>query len=269
MPSASPPQRAASTGRRAATSRGSGCPALAQTTVAVAGRSARYAIVMNLPTAISPTTTSFACARKSRRLGVLACERAEHELRHRHVGGRVDAVAGDVAEHDRQPAVGELEEVEDVAADVDLRRRLVDRRRPRGPARRAARAAAATAASSRRTASAAGRAARCRSRARPAARSSARSRACRASIGSAGSSERIVSSASSSPAVAIGSSAAVDPFSRNGSSSACAPPRRVARRDVEQQRLLRSATDRGCGRSRIVRTASCEARVGDVHGARR
>ena len=62
-----------------------------------------------------------------RRLGMLACERPEDELRHRHVGGRVDPVPGDVAEHDRQPAVGELHEVEDVAADVDLRRRLVDR----------------------------------------------------------------------------------------------------------------------------------------------
>ena len=59
------------------------------------------------------------------RLRMLARERAEHELRHRHVGGRVDAVPRDVAEHDREPAVLEREEVVDVAADVDPRRRLV------------------------------------------------------------------------------------------------------------------------------------------------
>ena len=62
-----------------------------------------------------------------RRLGMLARERPEDELRHRHVGGRVDPVPGDVAEHDGEPAVAQLEEVEDVAADVDLRGGLVDR----------------------------------------------------------------------------------------------------------------------------------------------
>ena len=44
--------------------RGSGCPADAQRT-APRGSTVTYAIVMNLPTAISPTTTSFACARNS------------------------------------------------------------------------------------------------------------------------------------------------------------------------------------------------------------
>ena len=39
----------------------------------LAGSTVRYAIVMNLPTAISPTTTSFACARKSDGSG---CSRA-------------------------------------------------------------------------------------------------------------------------------------------------------------------------------------------------
>ena len=80
---------------------------------------------MNLPAAISPTTTSFAEARKSRGLRMLARERAEDELRHRHVGRRLDPVTGHVAEHDGEPAVAELEEVVDVAADVDARRRLV------------------------------------------------------------------------------------------------------------------------------------------------
>ena len=53
------------------------------------------------------------------RLRVLAGERAEDELRHRHVGRRVDAVAGDVAEHDREAPVRQVEEVVDVAADVE------------------------------------------------------------------------------------------------------------------------------------------------------
>ena len=59
------------------------------------------------------------------RLGMLARQRAEDELRHRHVGRRIDAVAGDVTEHDRDPAVAELEEVVDVAADVEARSGLV------------------------------------------------------------------------------------------------------------------------------------------------
>ena len=44
------------------------------------------------------------------------------------------AVPGDVAEDDGEPAVVELEEVVDVAADVDARRRLVDRADARAPA---------------------------------------------------------------------------------------------------------------------------------------
>ena len=80
---------------------------------------------MNLPAAISSTTTSFAEARKSAGLGMLARERAEDELRHRHVGRGLDPVTGHVAEHDGEPVVAELEEVVDVAADVDARRRLV------------------------------------------------------------------------------------------------------------------------------------------------
>ena len=58
-------------------------------------------------------------------LRMFTCERAEHELRHRHVGGRLDAVTCDVAEHDGEASVDELKEVVDVAADVDSRRRLV------------------------------------------------------------------------------------------------------------------------------------------------
>ena len=82
-------------------------------------------MVMNFPSAISSTTTSFACARNSPG-PMLAGERPEDELRHRHVGGRLDPVPGDVPENDREPAVGELEEVVDVAADVDPSCGLVD-----------------------------------------------------------------------------------------------------------------------------------------------
>ena len=60
-----------------------------------------------------------------RRRGMLARQGAEDELRHRHVGGRLDPVAGDVSEDDRQAPVVELDEVVDVAADLDARRRLV------------------------------------------------------------------------------------------------------------------------------------------------
>ena len=136
--------------------------------VASPRRRDQVAIVMNLPGAISPATTSFAAARKSARVRVLARERAEDELRHRHVRRRLDAVAGDVAEHDGEPAVGELEEVVDVAADVDARRRTRTPRRSRGLAARRATGAGASAASCPRTPSAAGRAGRCRSPARPA-----------------------------------------------------------------------------------------------------
>ena len=52
-------------------------------------------------------------------------ERPEDELRHGHVGGRLDSVPRDVAEHHGELAVAELEEVVDVTADVDARRRLV------------------------------------------------------------------------------------------------------------------------------------------------
>ena len=61
------------------------------------------------------------------RLRIAARQRPEDELRHRHVRGSVDAVAGDIAEHDREPVVVDLEVVVDVSADADERRRLVDR----------------------------------------------------------------------------------------------------------------------------------------------
>src|SRR5207247_7668962 len=61
------------------------------------------------------------------RLVVLAGERAEDELRHRHVRRRLDPVARHVAEDDREPAVREAQVVVDVTADVHPRRRLVDR----------------------------------------------------------------------------------------------------------------------------------------------
>ena len=53
-------------------------------------------------------------------------ERAEDELRERHVGRRRDSVAARVSEHDGELPVGQGQEVVDVAADIDLRRRLVD-----------------------------------------------------------------------------------------------------------------------------------------------
>ena len=59
------------------------------------------------------------------RLRMLAGERAEDELGHRHVGRGVDAVPGDVSEHDGEPAVVEREEVVDIAADLHARRGLV------------------------------------------------------------------------------------------------------------------------------------------------
>ncbi len=57
---------------------------------------------------------------------VLAGERPEDVLRHRHVGRRVDPVAGHVPEHDRQPPVAQGEVVVDIAADLEPRRRFVD-----------------------------------------------------------------------------------------------------------------------------------------------
>ena len=80
-------------------------------------------MVMNFPSAISPHDDLVRRGEEVARLGMLAGERAEDELRHRHVGRGVDAVPGDVAEHDREPAVVEREEVVDVAADLDVRRR--------------------------------------------------------------------------------------------------------------------------------------------------
>ena len=61
------------------------------------------------------------------RLGVLARQRAEDELRHRHVGRGIDAVAGHVAERDGEPAVRQGEEVVHVPADLDTPRRGVHR----------------------------------------------------------------------------------------------------------------------------------------------
>ena len=119
-----------------ATSRGSGWPALAQ---------------MHLPAGVDrdeghrdeladrdlADDDLVGGGEERRRLGMLARERAEDELRHRHVRGGVDAVARDVAEHDGEAAVAQLEEVEDVAADVDLCGGLVDgadlQPRDRGP----------------------------------------------------------------------------------------------------------------------------------------
>ena len=86
-----------------------------------------YTIVMNLPDRDVADDHLVRGGEKRGRLGVLARERTEHELRHRHVCRRVDPVPGDVAEHDGEPAVAELQEVEDVSTDVHLRRGLVHR----------------------------------------------------------------------------------------------------------------------------------------------
>src|ERR687885_1270586 len=64
---------------------------------------------------------------KASRLWVLARERAEDELRHGHVRGRVDPVTRHVAEHYGEAAVRKLEEVVHVAAHFDARRRGVER----------------------------------------------------------------------------------------------------------------------------------------------
>jgi hypothetical protein len=90
-------------------------------------------MLMNLPGPISLQITSFAAGEEVGRLRVLAREGAEDELRHRHVRGGVDAVAGHVAEHDREPPVLQREEVVDVAADVHRGRGARTPRRPRAP----------------------------------------------------------------------------------------------------------------------------------------
>ena len=59
------------------------------------------------------------------RLGMLARERAEHELGHRHVGRGFDAVARDISERQSKPAVGQFEEVVHVAPDLHARGGLV------------------------------------------------------------------------------------------------------------------------------------------------
>ena len=172
------------------------------------------------------------------RVEMLARERAEDELRHRHVGGRVDAVAHHVAEHDREPAVVEREEVVDVAADVDARRRLVDvaELEARQLGRRARQQRALHRVRERllllvqagvvdRERGLAGDRERrlgdlARDRAgRGGARRSSASRAARAGV-------------------AIGISAALEPFSRNGASSASAPPSSARLLRVEHERLL-------------------------------
>ena len=58
-------------------------------------------------------------------VGMLAGQRTEHELRHRHVGSGFDAVTRHVAEGNRETSVVELHEVVDVPADLDTCRRLV------------------------------------------------------------------------------------------------------------------------------------------------
>jgi hypothetical protein len=93
-------------------------PALAQASSPGRGIDREVEERDELPDAISSSTTR-SRRRGSRPARVLARQRAEDELRHRHVGRRVDPVPGDVAEHDREPSVGELEEVVDVAADLD------------------------------------------------------------------------------------------------------------------------------------------------------
>ena len=59
-------------------------------------------------------------------LRIGAGERAERELRHRHVRRGLDPLADHVADAHGDPPVLEREDVVDIAAHVDLRRRLVD-----------------------------------------------------------------------------------------------------------------------------------------------
>ena len=73
MPSAIPETLTRSTVPSGWMSLGSGWPALAHRASSLTGSQATYAIVMNLPSAISSATTSFACARKSAGSG---CSRA-------------------------------------------------------------------------------------------------------------------------------------------------------------------------------------------------
>src|SRR5918992_2216619 len=60
------------------------------------------------------------------RIRVLPRQRAEDELRHRHVGRGVDPLARHVTDDHCEPAVGKRRVVEDVAADVEPGRRLID-----------------------------------------------------------------------------------------------------------------------------------------------
>ena len=60
------------------------------------------------------------------RVGIQPDERPERELRKRHVRGRRDPVPAGVTEHHGELAVGQPQEVVDVASDLDAGRRLVD-----------------------------------------------------------------------------------------------------------------------------------------------
>jgi hypothetical protein len=71
---------------------------------------------MNFAVAISSTATSFADARVSRPRVFQASDLKTNFIA---MSAVASFRAGDVAEHDSEPAVAELEEVVDVAADVD------------------------------------------------------------------------------------------------------------------------------------------------------
>ncbi len=79
-------------------------------------------MVMNLPTAISSTTTALAAARRAPGGSGAAGEGAEHELGHRHVRRCVHPLPGHVAQNHREPVLAEREKVVHVAADLEARR---------------------------------------------------------------------------------------------------------------------------------------------------
>ena len=109
---------------------------------AVAGRGWRRTTVTNSISGLSRDTSAFAATMMRADVGV---RRAQHRalverLAHRHEDRRRQALAGDVADQQEQPALVEQEEVVQVAADLARRRHRgvqIDarRRRAAGPAR--------------------------------------------------------------------------------------------------------------------------------------
>ena len=77
---------------------------------------------MNLPARPRSSTTSFAAARKSPGSGWSRASERKMNFAIAMSAAASIPWPDDVSEHDRQPPVGQLEEVVDVAADLDARR---------------------------------------------------------------------------------------------------------------------------------------------------